>query len=127
MGDPQHSTGPTFKLKQVTATMKKRRRRRRNAREKGKDKRESKRESERFRDKVNLQSEIERVGEKAKAKATRLEEGKWGRSVRKREILREKAKGCERKRKRKSIPTGRRRLLKKKWEGAFWVVLSSGG
>ena len=121
MGDPQHSTGPTFQMKQMTTTMKKRRRRRRNVQEKGK----VKRESERFREKANLQSEIERVGEKAKA--TRLEEGKWGRSVRKREILREKAKGCERKRKRKSIPTGRRRLLKKKWEGAFWVVLSSGG
>ena len=105
--------------------MKKRRRRRRNVWEKGKDKRESKRESERFREKANLQSEIERVGEKAKA--TRLEEGKWGRSVRKWEILREKAKGCGRKRKPKSIPTGRRQLLKKKWKGAFWVVLSSGG
>ena len=107
--------------------MKKRRRQRRNVKEKGKDKRESKRESERFREKANLQSEIERVGEKAKAKATRLEEGKWGRSVRKREILREKAKGCERKRKWKIIPMGRRRLLKKKWEDAFWIVLSLGG
>ena len=75
--------------------------------------------------KRKVQREIERVREKAKAK--RLEEVKWGRSVRKREILREKGKRCERKRKWKNIPTGRRRLLKKKWEGAFWVVLSSGG